>query len=52
VSIKKEDNGIFDGIRNKKYPKYILTIEGEISESLVSELKLTKNGKKYTKLIE
>ena len=52
VSVKKEDNGIFDGIRNKKYPKYILTIEGEIGESLVNELKLTKNGKKYIKYIE
>jgi len=52
VSVKKEDNGIFDGIRNKKYPKYILNIEGEIDSSLADELKLTKSGKKYIKYIE
>ena len=52
VNIKKEDNGIFDGVRNKKYPKYIINIEGNLDQTLVSEFKLTKDGKKYTRIIE
>ena len=52
VNVKKEDNGIFDGVRNKKYPKYIINVEGNLDENLVSEFKLTKDGKKYTRIIE
>jgi hypothetical protein len=52
VNVKKEDNGIFDGVRNKKYPKYIINIEGNLDQTLVSEFKLTKDGKKYTRIIE
>ena len=52
VSVKKEDNGIFDGIRNKKYPKYIINVEGNLDETLISEFKLIKDGKKYTRVIE
>jgi superfamily II DNA or RNA helicase len=52
INIKKEDNGIFDGIRNKKYPKYILTIDENIDENIINEYKFNKIGKKYTKIIE
>jgi len=52
ISIKKEDNGIFDGTRNKKYPKYIITVEGNVNQSLIDELKFTKDGKKYIKIVE
>jgi hypothetical protein len=52
VSIKKEDNGIFDGIRNKKYPKYIINVEGNLDENFISEFKFVKDGKKYTRIVE
>jgi len=52
LTIKKEDNGIFDGVRNKKYPKYIITSNDEIDTSLVEELKFKKDGKKYSITIE
>jgi hypothetical protein len=52
LTVKKEDNGIFDGIRNKKYPKYIITSTDEIDKKLVEELKFNKEGKKYTLIIE
>jgi hypothetical protein len=52
LTIKKEDNGIFDGVRNKKYPKYIITSNDEIDASLVEELKFKKDGKKYSIIIE
>jgi superfamily II DNA or RNA helicase len=52
LSVKKEDNGIFDGVRNKKYPKYILTIDEKVDINLVEEYKFEKNGKKYIKIIE
>jgi len=52
VNVKKEDNGIFDGVRNKKYPKYIITIDGNVDEDLANEYKFEKDGKKYKKIIE
>jgi hypothetical protein len=52
VSVKKEDNGIFDGIRNKKYPKYIINVEGNLDENFISEFKFVKDGKKYTRIVE
>jgi len=52
INVKKEDNGIFDGIRNKKYPKYILSIDGHIDQDLLDKYKFIKEGKKYIKIIE
>jgi len=52
LNIKKEDNGIFDGVRNKKYPKYILTLDTAINNDLIEEFNFTKDGKKFIKIIE
>lgn len=52
INIKKEDNGIFDGVRNKKYPKYIITVDETLDKDLAEEYKFTKDGKKYIKVIE
>ena len=52
IAVKKEDNGIFDGIRNKKYPKYIITSNDEIDKDLAEELKFKKDGKKFILIIE
>ena len=52
LTVKKEDNGIFDGVRNKKYPKYIITTTDELNKTLAEELKFNKDGKKFTLIIE
>jgi hypothetical protein len=52
VNVKKEDNGIFDGVRNKKYPKYIVSVEGTVDKDLLDKYDFVKDGKKYIKIIE
>jgi len=52
VNVKKEDNGVFDGIRNKKYPKYTITVDDNLDKDLANSFKFTLSGKKYIKIIE
>ena len=47
VNVKKEDNGVFDGIRNKKYPKYTITVDDNLDKDLANSFKFTLSGKKY-----
>ncbi len=51
LTIKKEDNGIFDNVRNKKYPRYVLT-STSTNDTLLKEFNFEKENKKYIKIIE
>ena len=51
LTIKKEDNGIFDNVRNKKYPRYILTTNSK-NDELLNEFNFEKDNKKFIKIIE
>jgi len=52
ITVEKEENGIFENVRNKKYPRFVLTINDIINDQIVDEFKFVKTGKKYIKIVE